>query len=65
MESILLLALMGAGKEILTRCRRENPLTGSTETATNKKLAIILPQFLEIDMTVYFFYEQREDKQSE
>ena len=65
MESIWLLALMGAGKGILTRCRRENPLTGSTETATNKKLAIILTEFLEIDMTINFFYKQREDEERE
>lgn len=65
MESIWVLALRGAARGILIRWRCENPLTGITEIAVSNRLANILTQFLEIDMAIYFLYEQREDEQCE
>ena len=57
MESILLLASRGAGREIFRRCWRENPLAVDAMNMERAKATNVLTQFLEIDMAINFFYD--------
>ena len=57
MESILLFASRGAGREIFRRCWRENPLAVDAMNMERAKATNVLTQFLEIDMAINFFYD--------